>query len=163
MYFKRGDICWIDQSMYKPPVGSVQKPGRPGIVVSNDANNHNANTVEIVYLTGQPKKALPTHCIIESSGKTSIALCEQITTVSTEQLRDYVGQCTDEEMAAIDRCLAISLGLITSQETNRAFAEEEIAEMERTIHRQETMLTVANARADLLQQMYNDLLTRTIA
>lgn len=178
MKIKRGDIFWIELSKYRPTVGSVQKPGRPGIVVSNDANNTCSTTVEIVYLTGQPKNELPTHCTINSTGKPSIALCEQITTVSTEQLRDYVGQCTDEEMAEIDRCVAISLGLPDPyDEFAKAIRESavlkpgeeiydpliEIDEMKTIIARQEKALAVANARADLLQEMYNNLLERTIA
>lgn len=178
MKIKRGDIFWIDLSEYRPTVGSVQKPGRPGIVVSNDANNTNAKTVEIVYLTGQPKNNLPTHCTINSTGKPSIALCEQITTVSTEQLRDYVNQCTDEEMAEIDRCIAISLGLPDPyDEFAKAIREAavlrpgeelydplvEIDEMKAIITRQEKAPAVANARAELLQEMYNNLLSRTIS
>ena len=177
MNIKRGDIFWIELSKYRPAVGSVQKPGRPGIVVSNDANNACANTVEIVYLTCKQKTALPTHCAIESTGKPSLALCEQITTVSTEQLRDYIGQCTEEEMAEIDRCLTISLGLaeipddflkaiqeITTVPPGEAIYVPlaEIEEMKAIISRQEKALAVANARADLLQQMYDNLLILTM-
>lgn len=170
MNIKRGDIYWIDQSKYRPAVGSVQKPGRPGIVVSNDANNACAPTLEVVYLTGKPKRDLPTHCTIRSAEITSIALCEQVTTISTEQLRDYVGHCTKEEMAEIDRCIAISLGLPEPGNHYKRpvtdspfFTDEEVNEMSLIITRQEKALAVANARAELLQEMYNDLLNRTMA
>ena len=170
MSIKRGDIYWIDQSKYRPAVGNMQKPGRPGIVVSNDANNASASTVEIVYLTGKPKKEIPTHCTINSSERPSIALCEQITTVSTEQLRDYIGQCTDGEMQQIDRCLAISLGLPAPADNPRReitdspfFTSEEVNQMAVIISRLEKELAVANARKELLQEMYNNLLERTMA
>ena len=169
MQIKRGDIYWIEQSKYRPAVGSVQKPGRPGIVVSNDANNSCSNTLEIVYLTGRPKKALPTHCNINSSERPSIALCEQVQTISDEQVREYVGHCTEEEMAEVDRCIAISLGLPEPGNNEKPvashpfFTEEEVNEMALTITRQEKMLAVANARAELLQEMYNNLLERTMA
>ena len=169
MKIKRGDIYWVEQSKYRPAVGSVQKPGRPGIIVSNDANNACSYTVEIVYLTGKPKNALPTHCTITSAQRTSIALCEQIQTVSNEQLREYIGQCTDEEVEQIDRCIAISLGLPepgNNREpvaSNPFFTDEEVNEMAVTITRQEKLLAVANARVELLQEMYNNLLERTMA
>lgn len=159
MNIKRGDIFWIAQSKYRPAVGCVQKPGRPGIVVSNDANNACSNTLEIVYLTGKPKKDLPTHCAINSSTMPSIALCEQVTTVSDEQLRGYIGHCSAKEMAEVDRCIAISLGL---QERRAVFSNEEIADMFDRLTQGEKDLAAANARVELLQKMYNDLLVRTI-
>lgn len=158
MRIKRGDIFWIVLSKYRPVVGSMQKPGRPGIVVSNDANNASSNTVEIVYLTGQPKKELPTHCTIQSSERISVALCEQVTTVSVEQLGDYIGHCTEEEMAAVNRCIAVSLGL---QEPDNTY--EKPVESADAIKRMETELAVAAAREALWKQLYEDLLTRTLA
>lgn len=165
MSIKRGDIYWIEQSKYRPAVGSVQNPGRPGIVVSNDANNACSPTLEVVYLTGKPKKDLPTHCTIRSAKITSIALCEQVTTVSVEQLEDYVGHCTEEEMAEVDRCIAISLGLPDPNEAAdiRFFTDHEVEELEEAVAEMEKKLTVANARAELLQELYYNLLNRTIA
>lgn len=168
MNIKRGDIYWIEPNKYRPAVGSVQKPGRPGIVVSNDANNSRSNTVEIVYLTSQPKKDMPTHCTIESTGRVSTVLCEQVTTVSIEQLGGYIGQCTDEEMAEVDRCLTISLGLPDPMEdllnaTREAGTIQEIYNPAMHIHNLELDLAAANARAKLMKEMYFDLLERTMA
>ena len=73
MDIKRGDI-WYIESGYS--VGSEQRAGRPAIVVSS-------GTVEVVYLTTQPKRDLPTHVTISSLSRESTALCEQITSVST--------------------------------------------------------------------------------
>lgn len=151
MSIKRGDIFWITANPYRPATGSVQQPGRPGIVVSNDANNSCSLTYEIVYLTGKPKKALPTHCTINSAEIPSIALCEQIQTISGEQIREYVGHCTEEEMAAIDRCITISLGLPDPTDRNGRVIglERDLAE--------------AQVREAMLQRMYDDLLTRVMA
>lgn len=166
MGIKRGDIYWIELGKYRPAVGSVQKPGRPAIIVSNDTNNARSLTFEVVYLTGKPKKALPTHCTIRSATHPSTALCEQVTTVSKEQLRDYTGHCTEEEMAEIDRCIAISLGLPDPTETETAdirfFTDEEAEALETAVAGLEKELTVANARAELLQEMYDRLLQSTI-
>ena len=170
MKVKRGDIYWITKNPHRPTSGSVQQPGRPGIIVSNDAKNACALTFEIVYLTGKPKKALPTHCTINSAPRSSIALCEQIQTVSDEQLQEYIAHCTEEEMAEIDRCITISLGLPDPLEDLREGLREaavlkpcdEIIDPFAVIHDLELKLAEASARACLLQQMYDNLLERTI-
>lgn len=113
MNINRGDIFYVD---YLPTVGSEQRGGRPAIVVSNNKNNENSGTIEVVYLTTQPKADLPTHVAIRGLTKPSTALCEQITTVSKERLGNCAGICTDEEMDMIDLALAISLGIEAKQE-----------------------------------------------
>lgn len=106
---RRGDIHYIVDTGYA--VGSEQRSGRPAIIVSNDANNLNSPVVEIVYLTTRPKTDMPTHVSIRSTPAVSIALCEQITSVSVERIGDFMAKCTNLEMEAIDRALEISLDL----------------------------------------------------
>lgn len=167
MNVKRGDIYWITSNPHRPTTGSVQKPGRPGIIVSNDANNACAYTFEVVYLTGKPKKELPTHCTINSAQRTSIALCEQIQTVSDEQLREYIGHCTDEEMKQIDRGIAISLGLPDPAErkpiTGPVAPAIEYSKHQAVVTGLERDLAEAQVREAILQKMYDDLLTRVMA
>lgn len=55
----RGDIFYIANSGHV--VGSEQRSGRPGIIVSNDLANKHSPNVSVVYLTSQEKKPLPTH------------------------------------------------------------------------------------------------------
>lgn len=105
---KRGDIYYIDKAV---TTGSEQAAGRPGIIVSNDINNKYSSVVEIIYLTGKAKNNMPTHVQIKSSFKPSIALCEQVSSVSTLRLSRYVGRCTDDEMRQIDQAMMISLGI----------------------------------------------------
>lgn len=112
MEIKRGDIYYID-SIYT--TGSEQRGGRPAIIVSNEKNNQHSATVEIVYLTTQPKNDLPTHVTIRSSTRESIALCEQVHTVSTDRIGSYKGHITDAEQANIDVALLISLDLSTGK------------------------------------------------
>ena len=47
MDFVRGSI-WYVESGYS--TGSEQRPGRPAIIVSNDANNKHSSTVEMVVM-----------------------------------------------------------------------------------------------------------------
>lgn len=64
-----------------------------------------------MYITTQPKEDLPTHVTIRSTGRISIALCEQVSSISTDRVNNYIGQVTDQEMKNIDIALMISLGL----------------------------------------------------
>ena len=105
----RGDIFYVDR--FGNQIGSEQYSGRPAVVVSNDENNKNSETVEIVYLTTSPKKDLPTHVTIHSANYTSIVLCEQVTTVSIERLGDYIGRVTKDEMFRIEIAVLTSLGI----------------------------------------------------
>ena len=106
---KRGDIYYVLRSCTEE--GSEQQAGRPAIIVSNNANNAYSPTVEVVYLTTQPKNDLPTHCIISSSSRESTALCEQVTTVGKSRLDGYIATATPEEMQAVDACIIRSLDL----------------------------------------------------
>ena len=109
----RGDIYYINKF---ESVGSEQFSGRPAIIVSNNKNNATSEVVEIVYLTTQPKSDLPTHVTIRSLDKTSIAICEQITSISKQRIGDYIGRCTVDEMSMLDLALKISLGISDNAE-----------------------------------------------
>lgn len=108
----RGQIYYINSR--KGVDGSEQQQNRPAVIVSNDTNNLFSGTVEVVYLTTKPKRNLPTHVSISSSPKPSTALCEQVTTVSVNRVHNLLGECTPEEMNAIDRAMIISLGIEVS-------------------------------------------------
>ena len=113
---KRGDIFYI----YKvgETSGSVQQAGRPAVVVSNNAANASSNVIEMVFLTTQPKKSLPTHVCIRSTKRVSTALCEQISSISLERVGEYVCSCTEQEMQMIDIALLISLGIDVKDQTD---------------------------------------------
>lgn len=108
MDIRRGEIYYI---MRGESCGSEQESGRPAIVVSNEHNNRYSEMAEVVYLTTQPKKDMPTHVIIEATGQTSTALCEQIHTVSSERIGDWRATCSEDEMKAVDAALLVSLGI----------------------------------------------------
>ncbi len=118
MEIKRGDIYYIDR-IAGASLGSEQQPGRPAIIVSNDALNATSEVVEVVYLTTQEKPDLPTHVQIRSTGRISTALCEQISTASILRLGDYIGTATKEEMLRIDTAIMISLGIEDAPEVEK--------------------------------------------
>jgi len=102
----RGDIYYFEKGA---SVGVVQEGGRPAVIVSNNACNDTSEFVMVVYLTTQPKTYLPTHVKINSTPKASIALCEQVHTLSKLKMQNYQGHVSDEEMERIDAALGISL------------------------------------------------------
>ena len=117
MEILRGDIFYIAKHGYTQPQGSEQEAGRPAVIVSNNEANKYSRSVSVVYLTTQEKKPLPTHCEVVARTK-STALCEDVTTISKERLLDYVKSCTEEEMAKIDECLMVALGIDTQNEVD---------------------------------------------
>lgn len=105
---RRGDIYYIQR---RDTVGHEIAKARPAIIVSNDNLNAHLEVVEVVYLTTSPKQEFGTHVQINSTGRTSVALCENIDHVDKSLVGDYCGRCTSREMEAIDNALACSLGL----------------------------------------------------
>lgn len=167
---ERGDIFYISQN--GPVFGSEQMAGRPAIIVSNDKNNAHSETVEVVYLTTQEKAPMPTHVSIRSAPRSSIALCEQITTVSITRIGNYAGHVTDNEMTNIEIAMLISLDLSVG-ETKEKIVEvpvERVKEVVREVQAPvEAKLAedLANAskiaaERDTYKAMYESLLDRLI-
>lgn len=108
--YYRGEIYYVNSGQQNE-TGSVQQGGRPAIIVSNDIGNEAGPVLEVVYLTTQEKKPLPTHVQIMSAKMPSTALCEQIVTIYKDKVGDYIGQCSIAEMKKIDGALAVSIGI----------------------------------------------------
>ena len=106
---ERGEIRYITK---RDQYGAeMYATGRPAIIVSNPALAATAPVQQVVYLTKQPKRDLPEHVVIRSTGIRSTAICEQVTTVDNACVGDLVGVCTDEEMLQVGIAIASSLGL----------------------------------------------------
>lgn len=57
---KRGEIYYIAHAKcYSTDPSNAA--GRPGVIVSSDELNRHSDSVEVVYLTSQEKKPMPTH------------------------------------------------------------------------------------------------------
>lgn len=105
---RRGDIYYIQR---RDTIGHEIAKARPAVIVSNDNLNTCLNVVEVVYLTTAPKQEFNTHVRINSTGRPSIALCENIDCVDKSLVGDYCGRCTAREMEELDEALLCSLGL----------------------------------------------------
>ncbi|MCL2547028.1 MAG: type II toxin-antitoxin system PemK/MazF family toxin [Oscillospiraceae bacterium] len=109
---KRGEIYYADLN---PVFGSEQGDTRPVLITQNDIGNKHSPTLVVVPLTTKVKKnMMPTHVLIpQSCGLEidSLALTEQIRTIDRSRLGSYIGRIGAEEQAAIDKALAVSIGL----------------------------------------------------
>ena len=91
----------------------VQTGTRPYIIFSNEKCNEHSPIITAIPLTSNlTKKPLPTHCNIYSSNRSSIALCEQITTLNRTQLLDKIGECNEYEIRQLKICLMIQLNML---------------------------------------------------
>lgn len=158
----RGEIYFVSRGA---TTGSEQQAGRPAIVVSNEMCNIHSPTVEMVYLTSQPKTDLPTHVIIRSTTKQSTALCEQIMTIDASRLQEYIATCTAQEMAAIDAALMISLGIDAPKQTIKEVPVEVVKEVIKEVPvaaDNSAELIAVKAQLEQLRTMYNDLLRHSV-
>lgn len=109
---KRGDMFYIE------PVGGCgcEIQGvktRPAIIISNNIGNKNSPVLIVVYTTTKEQRNyLPTHATVKgNNGIESTVLCEQICTVDKQRVKNYIRSCSKEEMARIDKALAVSIAL----------------------------------------------------
>lgn len=151
--YRRGDIFYITTG--GTYVGSEQRPGRPGVIVSNDVGNKFSSNVEVVFLTSQIKKELPTHVSIVCKVP-STALCENIQTVSKDRIGSFIRTCSDKEMEEIDTALLCSLG-ISLPEAERELEEESDIPSPPT-----EQTTVAEVERNLYKSLYEQLLDKMV-
>ncbi len=107
----RGDIYRADLN---PVMGSEQGGIRPVLVIQNDIGNKHSPTVIVAAITSRDKPYLPTHILLtglQTLGRNSIALLEQIRTIDKSRLTEYIGSVGAETMEAVDAALAVSVGL----------------------------------------------------
>lgn len=107
--YLRGQVWWQKPSTIKQP--GIQNDGRPVIIISNNTCNRFSPAITVVPLTTADKKPLPTHVkMLMEDGKISTVLCEQLRTISTDLLEDYVGTLDDTKLTEIEGATLIALG-----------------------------------------------------
>lgn len=139
---RRGEIFYIARG--GATNGSEQFADRPAVVVSNDENNKHSGAIEVVYMTTQPKTDLPTHVTVRSTGRLSTVLCEQVSSVSTDRVNNYIGQVSEQEMKNIDIALMISLQLSGGGKTSKQYNE--------TIQKQQEEIEYYRNKIQAMQQ-----------
>lgn len=110
---KRGDVVRV---RLDPGEGREIRKTRPAVVVSNNAACRYDSVIQVVPITRLPDRELrPYESLIdsESSGlaKASRAVANQIRTIARHRASKPLGRLTVGELAALDRAVAIQLGL----------------------------------------------------
>ena len=112
MKVKRGDVVYLKRCAYadaKVGNGRVQAGVRPMLVVSNDFGNESSDIALVVALTSKSKKHVATHAFLDTTS--SLALCEQIFTISQDDIVKKIASISKKEQQIIDECLKLSLGV----------------------------------------------------
>ena len=118
---QRGQVFWFDPSVYSEEEtfklkGSefethCQREMRPWVVVSNNQNNDNAHTCNIVPITTEVKTPLPCHVYYTYGGKRQTILVEQMRTVDIISLQGYICTLSDSIMQKIEAAMIIQFAI----------------------------------------------------
>lgn len=110
---KRGDVYFCQGS--PEAVGSEERKARPVVIIQNDAGNASSPTVIVALMTtNTTRRRYPMQFDIYLPGRAvSRVQCEQIRTVDKTRLREHVYSLTAAELERLDKCLAVSFGMIT--------------------------------------------------
>ena len=144
--------------------GSEQRAGRPAIIVSNDKGNQSSSTVEVVYLTTQPKHDLPLTLLSGPQARRASHFANRFIPLRWRESAIIAESAPKNEMQSVDIALLYHCHLIT-------FAPVEKV-VERTappvvpaaaLRDMEKKLLESEARLSLLQTMYTDLLQQITA
>lgn len=102
----------------EPVIGHEQGGRRPVLVVSSDMMNQSAAELVIVVPFTRTDRGIPGHVRIASpeGGLTdhSVALCDQVRTISTRRLRRFRGTVQSATLRTVRRSLTIFLDLAGS-------------------------------------------------
>ena len=104
---RRGAICWINLGDTSPPEFGKT---RPGLVVSNSAQNEILDSVVVVPLSTNPGEIWPLRIKLDGPmEKTSFAVLPGIRQVSKTRLLDFIDLAHSDFMKRLDEALALYL------------------------------------------------------
>lgn len=94
-----------------PSLGSEIKKTRPAVIVSNNSCNAYGSRVVVLPLTTNVDSLYPGEALITVRGKASRALGDQIRSLDKSRLRSRIETLSQDELAAVDEAVRITLGL----------------------------------------------------
>lgn len=108
--FARGSVYFYNFG--NEPIGHLEFKTRPCVIVSNNDNNINSNTVLVAPITTRSKENCKHWQVyFKNKNRDQVILCEQIRVVCSDQLKSYMGQLDELIMREVDKALAIMFNL----------------------------------------------------
>ena len=104
----RGEIWWV---ALDPTLGSEIRKTRPAVVVSNDSCNRHGSRVVVLPLTSNVESLFPGEVLIRTGGKNAREIGDQIRSLDKKRLRSRISTLSQEEIAAVDEALRVTLNL----------------------------------------------------
>jgi mRNA interferase MazF len=105
----RGEVYWVNMD---PAIGTEIKKTRPGVIVSNNAQNHTSKQVIIAPLTSAVHKVRhPIEVPVRIKDKDSKVLATQLRAVDCQRLGERLGRLSSEEIETLDQTLKLVLAL----------------------------------------------------
>ena len=161
--WKRGDIYYVT---YDNAIGSEMATGRPAIIVSSEKECGTNNVLSVVYLTSRETHAdFYLNVEINSTSRKSWAICNQVCSVDKIRCKNYCATATEAEMAAVDRALAMALGLpygVVTDDSAVAAVRAELAETEAELRKKENEVFGMIAERDYYKRLYDAALGRFV-
>ena len=152
LHFKRGEIYYIRQYPEATCGTEIQK-SRPAVIVSIDEmSKHGYVGAVVAFLTTKPRYFSDAHCTIHSSGCPATVMTEQMRYVDSTRIGEYVGTVTDEEMEAINECIAYTLGINVNKN------EELMTKLKEKAHDTEAENKLLKIQIETYKDMIKDLL-----
>lgn len=105
---KRGDVYWI---ILDPTVGSETQKTRPGVIISNNAQNNKSPRVIIAPITSSVKTIYPFETKVVVIGREGKVMLDQIRTVDKQRLGKKIESLDVATMVDIDDAIKVALAL----------------------------------------------------
>jgi mRNA interferase MazF len=106
MRLRRGEVWWVQLD---PTRGAEIQKTRPCVVVSSDKANDRRLTVMVVPFSTSPNEHPPFTVAVHCAGKKVSAIVDQLRAVSKERFLNRQEVIAPDELAAIQRTLAVLL------------------------------------------------------
>jgi mRNA interferase MazF len=111
---RRGDVFLVS---FDPTVGAEIQKSRPALVIQNDiANRHSPITIVAAISSRIDDGLYPSDVVVRARegglAKDSVVLLNQIRSIDKRRLVRRLGRLASSTMTAVDRALAISVGLV---------------------------------------------------
>ena len=109
---KRGEVYIVSLD---PTAGSEIGKQRPALVISNNINNRNADTVTVVPITSNTAKVYPFEVFLPKGAaglqEDSKVKCEQIRTIDKSRLKRKIGEISEDILKEVEKAILIHLGI----------------------------------------------------